>query len=240
MRVKLKMPFRSFYSAPVQAMAKRTARRIAYSRGARQALAAAYRRVGRRRILRSGPEWKTIDKEISVDVNYDGGVNNLYLLNPIARGDDYTERIGRTVTLKSLQIKAQMYVTPTTGVDQVGRMLVVYDKQPNASAVTAAQLFNASADSTRPFQFRNLENRERFVVLADVTKTLSASAESGSKAFFKIYKKLNLPMTFNSGDAGTIADIVTGSIYVVCTGSEASGATDAFCVGESRIRFIDG
>jgi len=179
------------------------------------------------------------EQAFSNEFSYDGATC-LSLINGIARGDDFSERVGRTVTVKSIQLKCELMVTVSTGVDQVVRIMIVYDKQANAAAPTIAQILHSSADYSRPLQFRNLENRQRFVILGDVTKTLNASAESGSKSFWKFYKKCSLPETFNSGDAGTVADIVTGSIYVITLGSMPTGNTAATLRGFSRVRYIDG
>jgi len=68
---------------------------------------------------------------------------------------------------------------------------------------------------------------------------LNASGESGSERMFKFYRRLAHPVTFNSGDAGTVADITTGSLYLIYIGSIAAGATAGSIVGHCRIRYSD-
>ena len=55
----------------------------------------------------------------------------------------------------------------------------------------------------------------------------------------KWYRRLNHPVTFNAGDAGTVADITTGSLYFLVVGSEAAGATAGTVSGRVRVRFDD-
>lgn len=157
------------------------------------------------------------------------------LLNGIARGDEINERTGREVTMKSIQFTYTATVTTGTGTDQRQRVLLVYDRQTNGAALTAAQVLNA-ADTLSP---RNLENRRRFKILYDRTHTLNASGETGSAVTRRFFRRLAHPVTFNSGDAGTVADITTGSLYLVVVGSNAAGVTAGAVAYSSRIRYVD-
>lgn len=58
---------------------------------------------------------------------------------------------------------------------------------------------------------------------------------------FKLYKKFRRPITeeFNTGVAGTVADISTCSMYFITFGTEAPGNTDVNCTGYVRIRYTD-
>jgi len=222
----------------------RRERRVAASRSARHAASAAYRarsrvNVARRGLMRSSrSEWKSVETYVTPVTGYDGAANCLALVNPIARGDDINERTGRQVIMKSVEFRADVQVD-AAGVDQTARVLLVYDKQTNASALTAAQVFHGAEAAHRPFQMRNLENRSRFTCLMDKTVVLNAAGESGSKRSIKFYRKLNLPVTFNNGDGAGVADIVTGSLYIIATGTEAAGATDGSVVGYCRVRYED-
>lgn len=177
-------------------------------------------------------EYKAVDVTTTVD-SHTGTI--VALLNGIARGDDISERNAREVVMKSIQFSYTAAVTPTTGVAQRCRVLLVYDRQTNATALTAAQVLTV-ADTLAP---RNLENRKRFKILYDRTHALNASAEPGSEVTRRFYRRLRHPVTFNSGDNGTVADIVTGSLYLVVVGSEATGPTDGTVTFHSRIRYLD-
>lgn len=180
----------------------------------------------------SGVEFKAVDTTINSESNSTGEVT---LLNGLARGDDVDARVGRKVVMKSVQLQLRPRVTVTTGLAQICRIMLVYDKQTNAAALTIAQVLqNASISG-----LRNLENRDRFVVLMDQFIELSASGNQGDFKHFNKYLRCNLPVIFNSGDAGTIADITTGSLYLITVGSEAAGDTDANVFGYSRVRFED-
>ena len=203
--------------------------RAAYVRRARKN----YRIGG---LMRAKGEMKAVDVYTGSLVADTTGT--LSLLNGIARGDDIDERDGREVIMKSIQINGLNAVTSGTGVDQTHRVILVYDKQANAAACTGAQVLDTTAANIT-LAVRNLENRKRFVILMDKVFRLSASGESNSSVAWRYYKRFNLPVTFNTGTAGTIADIVTGSLYLFSFGNIAAGATAGTLVVNCRIRYSD-
>jgi len=185
-----------------------------------------------RGLQRTRTEWKAVSASVSGTLDSTGA---LYLLNGIARGDDIAERIGRQVTIRSLEYRIMGQCTKTTGERQVCRIMFVYDTQTNGAALTIAQVLN-SVDVYSP---RNLENRTRFKVLKDWTFVVQEYLSDPSIAIFKGYLKLFLPMVFNNGDAGTVADITTGSLYCIVLGKKAAGATAGATEGTVRIRYTD-
>jgi len=206
----------------------------AEARISREALAAAARRpVPVRGLVVSDGELKSVDVALAQLATTQA--SEVRLLNGIARGDEINERIGREVTMRSIQVTGTTLATPGTGVDQNHRVLLVYDRQTNAAALTAAQVL-AAVNCYAP---RNLENRKRFKILFDRTWHLNASAEPGSQHVFKFYRRLAHPVTFNAGDAGTVADITTGSLYAISVGSEPAGATAGSTFLSTRIRYSD-
>lgn len=188
------------------------------------------------RAIAAPGEFKSVDVNGQINSDLTGGVG---LLNGIAPGSGLDQRIGRQVTLKSIQIRFQVNVTSGTGVDQVSRVLVVYDRQSNAAAPTTANIISAAGTGYDVLRPKNLDNRKRFKILMDRTFYLNASGESNSGVCFNFYRRLRHPMEFNAGVAGTIADIVSGSIYVVCVGNQAVGATAGQMTYFSRVRYVD-
>lgn len=189
------------------------------------------------RVVRGYPygtraELKAVDTTISQVADTTGAVT---LLNGIARGDDINQRVGRRVRLASLQASIVNYVTPTTGIDQTHRCLIVYDKQSNGVAPAITDVLVSASTVAMP----NLDNRQRFVILYDKLMHLNASAEPGSMVAFKISKRLPYGVQFNSGDAGTVADIQTGGLFFITIGSVAAGGTAGTFSGRIRVRYTD-
>lgn len=179
-----------------------------------------------------GPEWKTIDKVTSIDLSTTGEVK---FVSATTMGPDFNQRLGRQITLKSIQINGTVAVVPATGTDQVVRVLYVYDKNPNAIALSVLDVLDLVTVSS----MRNLNNRDRFHILYDMKFCLNSSGEPGSQAQFTHYRKLNKPVVFNASNAGTIADVNTGSVYAIGIGSNVLGVTSGTGSLTSRIRFTD-
>ena len=103
-----------------------------------------------------GPELKTIDvTTTSISPVTVAGAN--VLLNGVAQGSDYTNRIGRKVLLKSLLFRANMYPVLNTG-SPVGctiRIMLVYDSQTNGALAAVSDVLNAATY----LQPTNLNNR---------------------------------------------------------------------------------
>ena len=161
--------------------------------------------LAQRGLALSEGELKAVDTNVTQAADTTGGV---VLLSGIARGDDINQRAGREVTLRSIECRFLCKATAGTGIDQQQRLLIVYDRQSNGAAPTVAGFLSPSNVQSP----RNLENRRRFKVLYDRYYQLSASGESGSEKVFKFYRRLRHPVVFNSGNAGTIADITSGAI----------------------------
>lgn len=177
-------------------------------------------------------ELKSVDTTVNAAADMTTAVQ---LLNGIPRGDEISQRNGRQVTLKSIEMRLKSRSTAGTGVDQQHRVLIVYDRQTNAAAAAVTDVL-ASANVLYP---RNLENRRRFRILFDRIIQLNASGEPNSEKIIKWYRRLNHPVTFNAGNMGTVADITTGSLYIMVIGTEAAGATAGTVSGRVRVRYDD-
>jgi len=156
------------------------------------------------------------------------------LLNGLVPGSTASQRIGRKVTIKSMLIRYQNKLAPTSVGGSPVRILIVYDKQANTNTAGITDiLLTDSANSPN-----NLSNRDRFVTLCDHISA-PVSVENDFQVADIIYKPLNLETMFNEGNAGTIGDITTGSIlmFVAQFGGITVASPDfsASC----RIRYSD-
>jgi len=183
---------------------------------------------------RPGAEVKYIDTADAYAVNTTG---TLTLINGLTLGNTSTTRIGQKVTLKSLEVKYRLAVTATTGLDQTHRLLFVLDRQCNGAALTLAEILVP----TNTEGLRNLANPRRFKFIIDQRYDLSAATESGSTKTGKIFFQFKKPLVieYNAGNAGTIADISSGSIYMVLLGSNVAGNTAGTAAVVTRLRYTD-
>lgn len=168
----------------------------------------------------------------------------LALVNGVAQGTDYTNRVGRKTTMKSVIFNGNVFNLSTASLNAFNgaycRLVIIYDTQPNSGALPAGTDIFATNDPNSPL---NLNNRDRFQVLMDVRKQVSAflmnatpalATGNPSNAYFKKYMKCNKDTIF-SGTANTISSISTGAVYLCFIADFAAAAFDYYI----RIRFTD-
>lgn len=176
------------------------------------------------------PEFKSVDTDLA-------GAGNttptaIYLLNGLVPGTGSAQRIGRQVSLRSLELR---FSFSGGAADSFWRYIVLFDKQANAAAPAITDLLVANA----LYSPKNLTYARRFIILLDEIGSVETQANQGSMITFEKYKRLNYVTEFNAGTAGTIADIATGSLYLFVLGSNAAGGNAFAISGSARLRFTD-
>lgn len=164
------------------------------------------------------------------------GTGVLLLLNGSTQGSDATNRIGRKINIRSIQIRCAVTLA-NTGVSNglLFRTIIFVDKQANAAAPAVTDYLLTDSFSAN----HNLNNRDRFVTLMDKIHPNGASGDVYNIAWKK-YIRCNMETIYNSGNAGTIADIQSGSLYMLtymCAG--ALTTTESVTLGRIRVRFED-
>lgn len=176
------------------------------------------------------------------------------LISTPAQGDGPSDRDGKRIVIKSVQIKGLVTVTHVEGaVDVLGAathvfVALVQDTQTNGAAMNSQDCFKnttaAAAGAASPI--RNLLYASRFRVLKewslDVTpKTLAASAANayywnGTFAAFECYLPLDIPVNFTAGTGSDVTNVVDNSLHMVayCTSTAASPLLHY----NARIRFM--
>lgn len=160
------------------------------------------------------------------------------LLNGLVPDATATGRIGRSINMKSLLVRFSCLAGPTATGSASYRILVIYDKQPNAAfpvgGVTDILLTDAFNSPN------NLSNRDRFVTIFDeVTPAISGTGGGDQSYTGVLFKKLNLETRYNGGVAGTIADITTGSLFLFVAQSGGLTTVGSTFTASCRIRYED-
>ena len=83
------------------------------------------------KMLAGKGEKKTID--LSVTTYACDTTGSVTCLNLCATGTDYTDRVGRKILLKSVNIIGKLVPQDTTVGNSMCRIMVIYDKQPSGS-----------------------------------------------------------------------------------------------------------
>jgi len=188
----------------------------------------------------SGGELKFADLNTGQGVTF--GVDTFgaaILLNGIAQGTTASTRVGRKLTIKSLLLK----YTWNRGAASTGgsplRILVVYDRQTNATAPAITDILVVD-EFTSP---NNLSNRDRFITIFDhIAEDVGGGDVTGGYRYCTsgvLYKSLNLEQMFNTGNAGTVGDITSGSIYLFVAQAGFLATANGNFTMYSRMRYTD-
>jgi len=188
----------------------------------------------------------------------------LECLNGTTVGAANNQRIGRRIDMKSIQWLIEVS-NMDAAINNTVRYCIVVDSQANGALPLMTDIYNTAS----PLALRNISNKARFRVLADsgpisvtgndsITATAGQLAGNGTnpivtttqtfgnvnpKTSFvdKGYKKIGINTQYNSGGAGTIADIQTNSLLFIfmCDAPQASKDTLSVVVAANlRVRYL--
>jgi hypothetical protein len=183
------------------------------------------------RLSRFAPEVKVVDVSANLAATNAGAI---LLLNGVQPGTALNQRVGRQIQMRSLKYHLAAAVTAATGVDQIHRVLIVLDAQPNGAALSYTDVLDGGQTAQV-----NISNQKRFKILYDKRIYLNASGEPDSARLVDGSIGMNTLVQYNAGVAGTVADIATNSLYMIVLGSEAAGATAGTVAGTVRCTFYD-
>lgn len=189
-------------------------------------------------------------KDIAVATYPISTVGSFTLLNGLVPGTDFNNRIGRKVFLNSFYVRGFCRNSDdgtggSTSPGDLWRMIIFMDMQPNGSAPAVTDLLVSASSASQ----LNMNNRDRFKVLCDKQYTTGpwtflgsggywASADGASHAIKK-YKRVSAETIYNAGTAGTIADIISGALYMFWIGTSAAVEQGGEAVVSVRVRYTD-
>jgi len=177
-------------------------------------------------------ELKAVDTFSNLATDTTGAI---LLVNGLVPGVGFSQRVGREVHVRHLHAEVTSLVTAGTGADQYHRVLLVQDRQPNGAAPAITDVLTAVSPNALP----NLINQARFHIWEDRRVYLNASAEPSSGKVWSFDFPLSIRTHYNDGVAGTVADIVTNSLYVMVMGNLVAGVTAGVTTINVRVRYSD-
>lgn len=169
----------------------------------------------------------------------------VFSCNLVPQGTTDVTRIGNKILVTKLNIRYTISSddqTTGTFVNPHFRIIVGIDKQANGAnpATAGTDLLDQSPITNLLGCYRNTDNVDRFVLLYDKVKQLTISSTNaahtllGSGPWYRIEKRLRVPVHFNS-TTGAITEVRSNNIFVwYCT--DTSVANIQFC---TRIKYID-
>lgn len=232
-------------------MAKRKLSEAAVKFAKRMKMTVAKKRPSRSNLglNQTGPEIKYVDI-ISSDatINLSTSAVDFVLLNGVSQGSDNTNRIGRKVTAKALEINAVFTGNIPTNVastsDQAAmvRWWVIVDAQADGATPISTDVWSGSDFIV---DHRNLNNTERFKILRTgefVLGPQNGVGTAGSQMPSKYYLKCHIPLNDAIRYAGTsaaVTDIASGAYYLCyCADTLGQASGPSIKIG-TRFKFID-
>lgn len=165
----------------------------------------------------------------------------LFLLNGTSRGTDSSNRVGRTIRLKSIATNFTVRLNDAcaAGTENVVRVILLWQKHvqgvaPTYSGTTSTSLYVSDTVDA----MRYLNNRSDFRVLKEWKICLNADGVKARN--IRYYRKLSHKVVYNNGTAGDVTDIETGALYLIALGTLNNANPDETWISHySRIRYID-
>lgn len=185
----------------------------------------------------------------------------LTLLNGISEGTGFWNRVGRKISMVSIQFKGWFGMIPShSSTDDFALVMIVYDKQTNGALPSADTIIGSyQNDGTfknstlcLSYGYLNQDNKERYEILmrdqqwlpsgaSGATDQITAGTVVPSGNIFTIERMINLrgrPVHYQGTTSG-IGDVATGGLYLYTQGSIVSGSELYLLNWSMRLRFLD-
>jgi len=190
---------------------------------------------------------KFLDTTLGSTAIADTGIVLNNCLNIIPQGDTESQRNGRKVVVRSINIRGMVRNDPATNegstADRV-RFLLYLDKQANGGAAAVTDLLETATINS----FNNLANKSRFTVLMDKVVDLAAPAGANADATTPVfgldiqswafYKKCYIPIEFdNSATTGALTTVRSNNLGMMAISWNTSDS--AVIEYTCRIRYTD-
>ena len=152
----------------------------------------------------------------------------------IPQGDTGQTRDGRSLRIRSLQLKGQI-VQNVSATQTFARVMLIADLRPNAGEISDATAFLQAGSASNVFALASLDVGGRFVTLMDRTYSLLPKiAGTPDARLIKFYHKMDKVVKY----AGSATDDPENyNLYLVTISSEATNTPTISA--EIRLRFID-
>ena len=193
-----------------------------------------------------GPERKFLDSTINHPIDFTaevfGNSDGVTSLVGAAQGAGDSQRVGRRIIVRSIQVRGTFLAVPTTSANFSGTvyLYLVQDTQCNGANPATTDIFTGTDMGAAML---NIENTQRFRILKKWVVSFNAMA-GVSAAYNNIsrhiewYKRCHMPVQFTATTGATTS--VASNNLVLVAGVTPNGADDDITFsGTIRIRYDD-
>lgn len=158
------------------------------------------------------------------------------VLNPIAQGNGFNNRIGNKIVMKSLHVRAN--IKKTSAGPGEARVIVVYDRQANGLQPTFNAVF--ANELATNLCYPDPSFFSRFEIIIDKRMTLVQGADNNGISFDE-FRILNHEVMYNGTGGVVYNNIITGSLTLFfCSNDTLNGGLTPYEVQwTTRIRYYD-
>jgi len=197
----------------------------------------------------TGPQKDKRWVDVTSTQGFTTSTTNSTLLNGLVTGTDFYNRLGHNYVNTSIHFAGHILPNVTNPNDIIS-WAIVYDRQTNGAPPSWADVFqstsNSGAQVNTPLAHFNIENSDRFMLIAHETRNMPSFTQAVGVTTaigyidpmqtvkINVFKYLKVP-TRCDGDTANVADIVSGGIWLMTLGlnATASWSLNYSC----RIRF---
>lgn len=190
---------------------------------------------------KSLPQVKNLDWTINMVGGTGGSMANLVSM---LQGTSNSTRIGQKIQIISIEYDVSVscataslatVATYPTNSNQL-KFSIVYDKQPNGTAATYGQIFQATGQPAA-YEFRNIDNIDRFDVLSTDVAVLNSNGQNSVR--LHRYIPCSKEVRYNGGNVGNVTDVMTGNLQIAIADENGTGLVQTEVYGKLRVRYID-
>lgn len=189
-------------------------------------------------VMQSVAEKKFHDQAINGGLFALNGLGVIQGLNFMAMGNTSITRVGKKINMTSLHLYGAVIVATTSTSFGYFRFRVVYDNQTNAATPVATDFLVSDDIDALP----NTVNSKRFRTIWDKKYPIGSGSNSAPHSQiideYVSWKTNPYEVNYNTGNAGTVADVVSGGLWIVGW-AEGIATTAVRAEMFSRIKFID-
>lgn len=198
-----------------------------------------------------------------------GGAGNLAMnttgsviaLNLVQVGSSMFNRIGRKIEMRSIRLVLDLNTLPVTRatiLPDLGRVMVIYDRQTNGANPVLADFLadtdQTGVNTTEAQSGLNMNNRERFVTIIDKKINLPQATNTAGvmtnvfppgdviPAWCDEFRRLKGLTTHYRADSNpaVIGDIATGGLFIIALSKSQAAGTELFNVSfNCRLKYVD-
>jgi len=154
-------------------------------------------------------------------------------LSRLAQGTDYTSRVGDSIRIQNLEVRAT-FITATAATNTIVRFMIIRDLDGYGTTPAIADVFDSGLTANNVLAQYNYLNSDRFSVLLDETFVI---APADQPAVVVTWKTTHQGHVKYLGTAAAAASDGKGSVYAIAVSSEATNVPTYQI--NSRLKFTD-